>query len=281
MSLRRSAVAGAAVASTAAVLLTILGGTGSAGQGLQTPLAAKCAYTPTGASSGSSGTEQESPIDERYNTEPDLRELLGAPTGEEVGDGIRFRPYENGRMYWSESTGPRETHGDILTKYLANGGHEAFGAPITDECPAVGNGKYNHFTGTSATGVTSIYWRLDLGAHILYGPVREHWEQASWEGGLYGYPTSDTSATRDGAGLFNDFAGGDNAGASIYWSPDSGGHGVKGAIRDRWLALDAEQSFLGYPTSDEYDIPTGKRSDFQGGYITWNASTGEVVVFTH
>lgn len=56
-------------------------------------------------------------------------------------------------------------------------------------------------------------------------------------------------------------------------------HGVKGAIRIHWLNLGATGSYLGYPTSDEFDSPGGKRSNFQGGYVTWNAQTGQVQDF--
>jgi stage II sporulation protein D len=52
---------------------------------------------------------------------------------------------------------------------------------------------------------------------------------------------------------------------------------VRGAIRARWAQLGWENSRLGFPTSDEYAIPGGRRSDFQGGYITWTPATGAVV----
>ena len=34
-----------------------------------------------------------------------------------------------------------------------------------------------------------------------------------------------------------------------------------------------EPSYLGYPKSDEFAIPGGRRSNFEHGYITWNATT--------
>lgn len=64
---------------------------------------------------------------------------------------------------------------------------------------------------------------------------------------------------------------------SVYWSPSTGAHEVHGAIRDKYKELGWERGF-GYPTSDEYDVPEGKRSDFQHGSITWNRATGEVTV---
>jgi uncharacterized protein with LGFP repeats len=273
MDSRRMRIALAASVVGSALFTGVLGLPAADAQTAQ-PMVEECSYTPAALAPGQA---QESPIDQRYESDPALRELLGAPISDEVGDAIRYREYQHGRMYWSASTGARVTYGDILAKYLDQGGHEAFGAPITDECPAIDGGRYNHFTGTAATGVTSIYWRADLGAHLIWGQVRALWERSGWEQGTYGFPTTDTAQTRDGTGLFNDFTGGDNAGAAIYWTPLSGVHGMKGAILAKWRSLDAENSFLGYPTSDEYDISIGKRSDFQGGYITWNSATGELV----
>jgi uncharacterized protein with LGFP repeats len=47
-------------------------------------------------------------------------------------------------------------------------------------------------------------------------------------------------------------------------------------IKARWSALGWERSYLGYPTSDEFAISGGRRSNFQNGYIIWNATTNQV-----
>lgn len=77
----------------------------------------------------------------------------------------------------------------------------------------------------------------------------------------------------DGVGRYVVFARG-----SIYWSEATGAHEVLGAIRDRWAAEGWEAGALGYPTSGEYDVPGGRRSDFQRGTITWTAATGATAV---
>ena len=66
-------------------------------------------------------------------------------------------------------------------------------------------------------------------------------------------------------------------GGALYWSPSTGAHAVKGAILGAWASLGWERSWLGYPTSDEYDVPGGRRSDFQGGWIDWTPGGGAVV----
>lgn len=85
---------------------------------------------------------------------------------------------------------------------------------------------------------------------------------------ILGAPVTDELVCPDGVGGFRVFERG-----SIYWSPSTGAHEVHGAIRDRWSQLGWEVGVLGYPTSDEYAVPTGRRSDFQRGSITWNATT--------
>jgi len=49
---------------------------------------------------------------------------------------------------------------------------------------------------------------------------------------------------------------------------------VHGSIASRYLGMGGTASWLGLPISDEYDMPGGRRSDFEGGYIAWDPLTG-------
>ena len=49
---------------------------------------------------------------------------------------------------------------------------------------------------------------------------------------------------------------------------------VHGSIAARYLGMGGTASWLGLPVSDEYDMPGGRRSDFEGGYIAWDTLTG-------
>jgi hypothetical protein len=49
---------------------------------------------------------------------------------------------------------------------------------------------------------------------------------------------------------------------------------VHGSIGARYLGMGGTASWLGLPVSDEYDMPGGRRSDFEGGYIAWDPLTG-------
>lgn len=63
----------------------------------------------------------------------------------------------------------------------------------------------------------------------------------------------------------------------IYFHPEIGAFEVHGAILFKYQEIGAEQSFLGYPVSDELDLPdgTGKYSQFHFGMIFWKP-TGEL-----
>jgi hypothetical protein len=45
----------------------------------------------------------------------------------------------------------------------------------------------------------------------------------------------------------------------------------------KYAEVGYENGPLGYPTSDEFDIPGGTRLDFQGGFIEWSPATGALV----
>jgi uncharacterized protein with LGFP repeats len=45
---------------------------------------------------------------------------------------------------------------------------------------------------------------------------------------------------------------------------------VHGLLRSKWLSLGAEHGSYGYPISNEYAIPGGRRSDFQHGRLTFS-----------
>ena len=78
-----------------------------------------------------------------------------------------------------------------------------------------------------------------------------------------------------------DFAGGSVThfeNGSIYRRVGADPHVVLGAIRGTWASMGWETSSLGFPTSDEHDVPGGRASDVERGRLRWNASTGRVRV---
>ncbi len=127
-----------------------------------------------------------------------------------------------------------------------------------------GRGWYQHFAGGS------IYYTSEHGAFEVHGAILAKWASLGWEQSFLGFPLTDESTTPDGIGRYNHFEGG-----SIYWTAATGAWEIHGAIRDRYASLGWEQSFLGYPLSDEHDGPNASRiSDFERGQIAWSQATG-------
>ena len=199
--------------------------------------------------------------------------FLGYPTTDETAtpDGIgRFNHFaNNGSIYWTASTGAWSIHGAIRSKWASLGWESSFsplGYPVTDETGTPdGIGRFNHF---SKAG--SIYWTPATGAHEVHGAIRAKWASMGWERSVLGYPVTDETGTPDGIGRFNHFS----KASSIYWTPATGAHEVHGAIRAKWASMGWERSCLGYSVSDELAISGGRQSNFQHGFITWNATTG-------
>ncbi|HWD03344.1 MAG TPA: nucleoside hydrolase [Amycolatopsis sp.] len=206
------------------------------------------------------------------------RSVLGYPTTDETGtpDGVgRYNHFSRngGSIYWTPSTGAHAIYGLIGAKWAAIGWERsALGYPTTDESGTPdGIGRYNHFSRNGG----SIYWTSATGAHAIYGLISAKWAALGWERSVLGYPITDETGTPDGIGRYNHFS---RNGGSIYWTPGTGAHAIYGAIRGKWASMGWERSFLGYPTSDEYGIPGGRRNDFQRGWIAWNASNGALSV---
>jgi hypothetical protein len=157
----------------------------------------------------------------------------------------------------------------IKARYDQLGGARGFlGAAqnAVSPCPD-GVGFFQHFAGGS------IYWSPSSGAHEVHGLIRAKWAALGWERSFLGYPTTSETPGRDvrHEGRFNHFTGG-----SLFWHPQLGTFEVHGAIRQKYLELGGEASFLGYPTTDETICPdrVGRFNHFQAGSIYWTSGTG-------
>jgi hypothetical protein len=91
--------------------------------------------------------------------------------------------------------------------------------------------------------------------------------------GRWVQPTTDSLFLPDGKGRCTTT----ETGVAIYWSPTTGAHMVYGAILGLWRTLDHERGWLGYPISDEKDVPGQpgmRRSEFQHGNIDHTPERG-------
>ena len=204
---------------------------------------------------------------------------LGYPVSDRLdaadGQGT-YSHFTGGSIYDHPVHGVHAVWGAIGLRWQKlNSDRGPLGYPLTDERATPDRvGRYNHFTGGS------IYWHPGTGAHDVQGDIRERWEQLRWETGPLGYPVTDQRVA--GLGRYNDFVGAGTPAApaaSIYASLTSGAHSVTGPIREVWLSRGGATGLLGFPVSEPYRDTNGRtRSDFQGGVITHDSTTGETIV---
>lgn len=200
--------------------------------------------------------------------------VLGEPTTDEshTPDGIgrfnHFRGSSNAgpaSIYWTATSGAQLIQGQIRQTW-ANTGWERgmLGYPVTSQATAPdGASQYVNFQkGT-------IYESPQHGPQYVIGEIYKKWGAQGYDAGFLGKPVTSEGTTPSG-GKFNRFDGG-----MIYWSAATGAHSIQGKILDKYASLGYEQSWLGYPSSDEYDTSGGKASNFQHGYIVFNYATGQ------
>jgi uncharacterized protein with LGFP repeats len=153
----------------------------------------------------------------------------------------------------------------IARKYAAVDGEDLLGEATSGEGDALRGGRFRHY----AKG--SIYHHPDVGTFVVRGTHREKFASLGWEWSPLGFPTMDTLVFAAGTGSVTHFENG-----SIYRRTGAAPHVVLGAIRATWGQRGWENSSLGFPTSDEFDVPGGRASNFEGGQLRWNSSTGRV-----
>ncbi|MDO8737314.1 MAG: N-acetylmuramoyl-L-alanine amidase [Thermoleophilia bacterium] len=199
---------------------------------------------------------------------------LGLATSDE-GDvsgvsGARESAFQRGRIYWAPVTGGHAVMGAIFTKYLALGGPAGLlGLPLTDEYDISGvtGGRESDFQ------QGRIYYHATTGTYEVYGGILGKYLQLGGPAGALGLPVSGET---DVSGVSGAREHGFQRGR-IYWSSTTGGHTVNGGIYVKYIEYGGPTSALGLPLTDEYDYGSGRRSDFQGGYIYWSATTGTQV----
>jgi uncharacterized protein with LGFP repeats len=138
-------------------------------------------------------------------TEPGMGAMTTTPGSETTSETTSGAATTSGMA--GESTTVSTPNGDITIsgevykKYMAVGGASSpLGAPEEAQESGPNGGEYQDFTGGT------IYWSSDSGAHIVWGDIREAWEENGGANGTLGYPTSDEKDIA--GGKQSDFTGG-------------------------------------------------------------------------
>jgi uncharacterized protein with LGFP repeats len=201
------------------------------------------------------------------------RSALGYPTsGEQRVAGGVLQTFTGGAVFHSRASGTRAVLGPIEDKWTALGGAAGWvGPPVGDQLTMPdGRGRASVF----ASG-TAVYWSPGTGAFEVHGWIRDLYSSLNGEQSFLGYPTSDETPVAGTQAVLNTFQGG-----RIYSSARTGAREVHGLILGRYLQVGGPASALGLPTSNEYAVRDGRRSDFQHGSITVNSRTGALTVTT-
>ncbi|WP_460624184.1 N-acetylmuramoyl-L-alanine amidase [Kineococcus endophyticus] len=153
----------------------------------------------------------------------------------------------------------------IARRYAEVDGPALLGEPTSGEGDALRGGRFRHYERGS------IYHHPDTGTHVVRATHRSKYAALGWEWSALGFPTADTTDLPGAVGSYTHFEHG-----SIYRRSGSEPHVVLGALRAVWAGQGWERSRFGFPVSDEYDVPGGRASDFEGGGLRWSAATGRV-----
>ena len=207
------------------------------------------------------------PVLGRYWASGSVEGPLGFPTTS-LGSvpGGQAAAFQGGSIYSSAATGAHAVTKEALRSWWATGGVSGpLGFPVADSTTVAG-GRVARF----ASG--SVYWSKATGARVVQGDVLSYYEA---QGGpaVLGFPVADQGPVSGGTALAVQ-------NASIYSSPATGTHAVRGAVRTAWWARGGITGPLGFPTADVSDTAgvSGHVGHFAGGALYWSSGSGGHVV---
>ena len=190
--------------------------------------------------------------------------------------------FSKGAIYWSDATGAVPVLGQIYLDYEALGEARAIGFPL-QPARVIAGGLEQEFQGARMYHKTG-----QPNAHEVQGAILAKY-LATGGTGVWGFPITHetdvrkrTSATSSRTnhfvtiGRFSEFER-----CTIYWSSSTGAFEVHGDIRLKFRDLGGPPGELGFPTSDEQDIPGvggGRFNSFEHGSLLWYGSAASIVV---
>ncbi|MFE1903290.1 FG-GAP-like repeat-containing protein [Streptomyces gardneri] len=216
---------------------------------------------------------------------------FGKPTSgvTSVSDGGRYVNFAepgttttNRAISWSKTTGAWAVSNGVFTRWVAAGRETGtLGYPTADERQTgVQGGTFITFAKAGRPG--AIYWRSGIGSQMITGTLYNQYVKL---GGVrvFGYPTGDEAVAGPTTTRVQHFRSGtsttDNHSFYSYFNftkKIQEAWPVSGAIRTHWLSKSGHTGTLGLPTSAEFDVKGGRRTNFANGYIRWNRQSYHV-----
>jgi LGFP repeat-containing protein len=183
-----------------------------------------------------------------------------SPSTDSVG---RKSVFSKGAIYWSPKTGAVPVVGQLYIDYEALGEARTLGFP-TRPALSISGGLEQEFL-----RARMFYKTGQPNAHEVHGAILAKFLSTGGIG-AWGFPIGNETDVRRGAtvvGKFSEFER-----CTIYWSSTTDAFEVHGDIRRKFRDLKGPIGELGFPTSDEQDIPGvagGRFNTFQNGTLLW------------
>jgi hypothetical protein len=209
----------------------------------------------------------------RWRSDENLRRNLGGLASDEIPgrrSGSRKSVFARGAIYWSPQSGAVPVLDRIYLDYeLIGESSHAIGLPIAD-AESIGGGKVQRFQNGK------MFLRNGASnAFEVHGAILSKYEQSGGPA-RFGFPTTHESDVLRGTTVIGKVSEFERC--TIYWSIATPASVIYGAIRERYRGSPSVAGEggplgdLGFPTSDEGDIPgtAGARfNSFQNGSILW------------
>ncbi|MFH5208550.1 alpha/beta hydrolase-fold protein [Antrihabitans spumae] len=116
-----------------------------------------------------------------------------------------------------------------------------------------------------------IFYSSTGGTQVVAGRIGGDYEANGGAGGPLGLPISEERGAPDGRGRYQLFERG-----SIYFTPQTGAHAIRGSILDEWSKQGYEGGPLGYPVAEEVKTPNkdGVVQGFEIGAMYYSPNNG-------
>ena len=200
---------------------------------------------------------------ESLSNKSELGFLVSNEMDAKVG-GARKNLFSQGAIYWSGGTGAVPVLGHFYIDYEAMGEAGAIGLP-TAIATVISGGKEQIFQGARMYLKNSAPKAFEVHGDILAKFLST--------GGVttWGYPITNEFDIKNASNVLGRASEFENC--TIYWRSGIGAHEVHGSIRDTYIHLGGAVGQLGFPSSDEQNVPgasaPARCNSFQNGSLFW------------